>query len=92
MKVKELIKILQILDPDDDVCFSLGRNQEYRTACAKAEIIEESCLYNLVIDEVVLETREGNLRSDIILEQDNYGKLSDLSEVSKEFDTIYTKE
>ena len=39
MNAKNLIAVLQLMDPEDEVCFGIGdaNDYDYREACAKAE-------------------------------------------------------
>ena len=44
MKVGDLIKVLQGLNPESSFTLSLGRDDEYRIKCAKAELTCGECL------------------------------------------------
>ena len=87
MKAKDLIRVLQVLDPESSVTFSLGNDQEYRDKCAKAELVVGDCLGFLAIDNVVFHDDDG-LWCDIVLFQDNLGYLDD---EAKKFDEQYIK-
>lgn len=74
MEVKKLIRILQALDPESFVTLSLGRDDEYRKKCAKAELITGDCLEYLDIDRVEIYTDaedSGEIWADIIVKQNN---------------------
>lgn len=87
MKVKKLIRILQALDPESFVTLSLGRDDEYRKKCAKAELITGDCLEYLDIDRVEIYTdAEEEICADIIVKQNN---LIYFEEEASEFDKKY---
>ena len=88
MKSKDLIRILQIVDPESCVTFTLGKNEEYREKCAKAQLADGGCLDNLVIDYVNIYTDE-EIWSDIVLKQEN---LIYFDESAQKFDKIYLKQ
>ena len=94
MKVAELSKILQCMDPELNVGFSVGRNNddEYRCKCAKAELVYGETLYFLDVDriEIYPESNMDDSRYEIVLEQTNYSR-SFFDQVSKKFDDLYTK-
>lgn len=92
MKAKDLIKILNSVNPDSEISLTLGtdRDYEYRKECAKAELVSEECLNFLVIDKVVINNdgKDGDdLWADIVLKQDNIIRLNDFV---RDFDKIYT--
>jgi len=87
MKVRDLIKILQSLDPESSVSFSLGRDDEYRAQCAKAELARGDCFECLNIDRIEIYD-DGNLWADIVLELSN---LLYMGEAAEEFDEQYVK-
>ena len=90
MKAKELIKILEGVDPESEVAFGIGRygDGEYRRRCAKAELMLGECLDYLVIDYVAIHKNDCDNEpwANIILEQSNVGSLSD---VARDFDEKY---
>ena len=92
MKAKDLIKILNSVNPESEVGLSLGSDEayEYRKMCAKAELLSSACLDFLIIDHVVIhDTKETyGLWADIILKQDN---IIDLSDFTEKFDDVYKK-
>lgn len=92
MKVAELLKILQGMDPELTVSFSLGRDNEYRLKCAKAEVVFEDTLYFLDVDriEIYPESNMDDSRYEVVLQQTNYN-LSFLEQLSNKFDEVYTK-
>ena len=85
MKAKDLIRILNSVEPDAEVRFSLGKaeKQEYRNLCAEAELLQGECLQNMTSTGAEVDLFEGALFLTIILEQDYY---DDLDWVKKEFD------
>jgi hypothetical protein len=85
MKVGDLIKVLQGLNPESSVTLSLGRDDEYRTLCAKAELAYGECLGFLTVDRIEIYPNAcgPDLYADIVLEQDN---IRYLDEAAKEFD------
>ena len=90
MKAKDLIKVLQSVDPESEVTMTLGRSEEYRDACAKAELVCGECLGSLSIDKVEVHSGKGSTEvlADIVLEQYNLPYLED--EAGK-FDMMYTQ-
>ena len=90
MKAKDLIKILQGVDPESVVSLSLGREQEYRDLCAKAELAIGDCLNFLTIDRVEIyeDSDEPEIWAEIVLKQDNILCLEDNAE---KFDEQYKK-
>ena len=77
MKAKDLIKVLQAVNPESDVTLSLGNvNDKYREQCAKAELVSGECLDFLVVDAAVIrDDGSDNLWCDIIVRQDNIFNL-----------------
>ena len=89
MKVKKLIRILQALDPESFVTLSLGRDEEYRNMCAKAEIITGDCLDYLDIDRIEFYSGAEDpeeIWADIVLKQNN---LIYFEEEAAKFDKKY---
>lgn len=90
MLVKDLIKTLQILDPEALVGLQIGRSQEYREMCAKAELAGANVLDVLIVDMVEIHDEgEDGLWLNIILKQAN---ISYLPEIAEEFDKMYKKQ
>lgn len=93
MKAKELIKILDAVDPDSELTLGIGRygDNQYREQCAKAELHLGECLNYLIIDCVVVnkDDDDGTVWADIILCQNN---ISDLSEVADDYDKVHRNE
>ena len=69
---------------------SLGRDDEYRTKCAKAELTCGDCLGFLAVDRIEIYPEEGGseMWADIVLKQSN---LSLLNEEAGRFDEQYLK-
>ena len=90
MKVGDLIKVLQGLNPESSFTLSLGRDDEYRTKCAKAELTCGDCLGYLAVDRIEIYPDEGGseMWADIVLEQSNLGYLD---EEADKFDEQYQK-
>ena len=90
MKAKDLIRVLQGLDPESTITLSLGRDDEYREKCAKAELAEGECLGFLAVDKIEVYPENGgeDMWADIVLEQNNLGLLD---EEAAKFDKMYSK-
>lgn len=88
MKAKDLIRVLQVLDPESGVSLSLGNNNEYREKCAKAELVSGSCLEYLSVESVEFHDDDGELWCDIILRQNN---LCELDDTAHRFDEKYLR-
>ena len=90
MKVGDLIKVLQGLNPECSFTLSLGRDDEYRTKCAKAELTCGDCLGFLAVDRIEIYPDKGGSGTwaDIVLEQDNLGYLD---KEADNFDEQYQK-
>ena len=69
---------------------SLGRDDEYRTKCAKAELICGDCLGYLTVDriEIYIDGGGSEMLGNIVLEQTN---LCYLDEEADKFDEQYLK-
>lgn len=80
MKAKDLIRVLQALDPESGVSLSLGNNNEYREKCAKAELVSSGCLECLSVDTVVFHNDYDELWCDLILRQNNICYLDDTAQ------------
>lgn len=92
MNASNLIKILQGLDPECVVNFSLGDNDEYREKCAKVQLTNGECLDYLGIKDVVIGEApyDNSIWVDIHLEQWNYEDKK-LDEWAEKFDEEYKK-
>jgi hypothetical protein len=88
MKAKDLIRVLQALDPESGVSMSLGNNNEYREKCAKAELVSGGCLEYLSVDTVKFYNEYDELWCDIILRQNN---ICELDETAKRFDEKFQR-
>lgn len=88
MKAKDLIRVLQALDPESSVSMSLGNNNEYREKCAKAELVSGGCLSYLSVDTVKFYNEYDELWCDIILRQNN---ICELDETTKRFDETFQR-
>lgn len=86
MKAKDLIRILQGLEPDATVLFEVGRYEEYRKLCAKAELAKGDCLTCFDVDKVEIFVNGGEDDGElcnIILDQCCF---MDLNAAAKEYD------
>lgn len=88
MKAKNLIRVLQTLDPESGISLSLGNNNEYREKCAKAELFSGGCLSNLSVDSVEFHDDDGELWCDIIVCENN---LYDLDDTAQRFDEKFQR-
>lgn len=90
MKAKDLIRVLQGLDPESTISLSLGRDGEYRDKCAKAELAVGGCLDFLDFDRIEIYPNGGGdeMYADIVLKQNN---LCYLDEEAAKFDKMYSK-
>lgn len=90
MKVGDLIKVLQGLNPDRNISFSLGRSNEYREKCAKAELACGECLGWLAVDGIEIYSVEkgSEMMADIVLKQYSLGSLNEMAD---KFDKQYLK-
>ena len=95
MKNKDLIRVLQALDPEQEITFSLGSGikSAHRTMCAKAELMKGECLKYLNVSGINIimdETDHSVAIADVILFCDNYtDKL--LEETAKMYDEEFGK-
>ncbi|MEE1131019.1 MAG: hypothetical protein UHX00_05225 [Caryophanon sp.] len=90
MKNKDLIRVLQALDPEQEVTFSLGSGitSTHRTMCAKAELMKGECLKYLNVSGINItmdETDQSVAIADVILFCDNYPDEL-LEETAKRYD------
>lgn len=95
MKVGLLLKILQGLDPETNVRFTIGNDstegEEYRLKCAKAQIQSGACLDWLDVNWVQIEKPyedEDELLARVILRQDDYS-IDGLDNAAERFDKRY---
>ena len=88
MKVKDLAKILEGMNPESDITFTLGKDDEYRETCSKVQLLEGECLDYLDVVKVQYFPENNNNPSwaDIVLEQYNW---IDLDKKAEDFDIIY---
>ena len=93
MKAKELIKILEAVNPESKVALQLGgyREEEYREVCAKAEIMSGECLDFLRIDSAIIHSNDEDTWVNLILRQFNYTEKG-LHDSAEEFDKYIKKE
>ena len=88
MKVKELIKVLEAVNPESEVGLQIGgygdAGEEYRDMCAKVQIKSGECLDYLRIDYAVIHD-DGDMWVNLVLRQNNYAE-SDMSDIAKQFD------
>lgn len=92
MRVKNLVDLLRNLDPNVNVTFQVGNDDEYRQQCAKAEIIDCECLPYLDVKSLSVfpSDESGNPEcAFLILEEFNYE--SNLKKLAAEFDATYEK-
>ena len=92
MRVKNLVDLLRNLDPNVNITFKVGNDDEYRQQCAKVEIIDCECLAYLDVDSLSIfpGDESGNPEcAFLILEEFNYE--SNLNKVAAEFDATYEK-
>ena len=90
MKAKELIRVLQAVDPNSDVIASVGHNDENRALCAKAELMTGECISVLTVGSVEILGAEGGceMYAILLLDQEN---VDDLWDTAEEFDKLYQK-
>ena len=90
MKARELFKILNVVDPESEVIVSVGKNDEYRELCAKAELVTGECLGLLTVESVEILGAEGGseMFATLILRQNN---VDDLLDTAGKFDKKFKK-
>ena len=89
MKAADLIKALQVADPNTEVGFSLGdkHEDEYRDMCAKAELETMECLS--ILDVAVVEIISDEMPwANVVLRQSNILDC-DLYTHASDFDKKY---
>ena len=92
MIAKKLIKILGAVDPESEVGLQLGYvdDDDYRDACAKAQLADNECLNYLDIDEVFInEDGEGRLSANLMLRSSC--DFANIVDATSDFDKEYTK-
>lgn len=94
MKAKELIKVLEAVNPESEVGLQIGgygdAGEEYRDVCAKVQIESGECLDFLRIDYAVIHDDEDTWVN-LVLRQNNYNDC-DMPDIAKKFDEKYNKE
>ena len=90
MKAKELIRILEAVDPESEVMASISGDAESLKSCAKAELVTGECLSVLAVDFVEIYGEEGGCKmsATLNLEQMNVECLGDTDEL---FDKLYQR-
>ena len=92
MRVKNLVDLLRNLDPNVNVTFKVGNDDEYRQQCAKVEIIDCECLAYLDVNSLSVFPGDASGNPEcafLILEEFNYE--NNLNKVAAEFDATYKK-
>ena len=91
MKAKELIKVLEAVDPECEVGLQIGGygndGEEYRDMCAKVQIESGECLDYLRIDYAIIHDDEATWVN-LVLRQNNYND-SGMPNIAKRFDAKY---
>ena len=94
MKVKNLIKLLELCDPEQGVLVNLGAegDAEYRRDCAKVELASGECLNYMKIEDAVIYKENEDDHEILCLiinaEQANYPKEA-FEKALKKFDEKY---
>ncbi len=88
MKNKDLIRILQALEPEDNVTFQLGRTEDEIQTIAKAAVIEPCVLNVLTIDkiEILQDSDFTNIWACIVLDSSE-----NVYQIATNFDKEYKK-
>ena len=92
MRPKNLIDLLSNLNPNVNVTFKLGNDDDYRLQCAKAEIIDNECLAYLDVESLSVYPGDASGNPEcafLILKEWNYE--SNLNKVAAEFNATYEK-
>ena len=91
MKAKELIKVLEAVNPESEVSLQIGGygddGEEYRDMCAKVQIESGECLDYLRIDYAIIHD-DDDMWVYLVLRQNNYN-VCDMSGIAKKFDEKY---
>ena len=92
MTAGQMIKILQAVEPETSVCFTIGERytdggSEYRKKCAKVQLEEGNCLGWLEAMRADIFTCQSDepLQIDFILEQFGYSD-KEIDDIVKEYD------
>lgn len=90
MKARQLIKILEAVDPESEVSLQIGsdKDQTYRDLCAMAELTDGECLSFLKISEAKIYEDDEKTCVSLTLQQWNY---SDLESAAADFGETYKK-
>ena len=92
MRVKNLVDLLRNLDPNVNLTFKVGNDDEYRQQCAKVEIIDCECLAYLDVESLSVFPGDASGNPEcafLILKEWNYE--TSLNKVAAEFDATYEK-
>ena len=89
--VKDLIKVLQSVDPESELFLEVGYDKEYREKCAKAELAEGECLNYFYINQINIREKYRDLRLTPYATAILYQTKVDLAEKVKVFDEMYSK-
>lgn len=91
MTAKELIKVLEAVNPESEVGLQIGgygnAGEEYRNMCAKVQIESGECLDDLRIDYAIIHDDDDGWLN-LVLRQNNYIE-SDMPDIAKKFDEKY---
>lgn len=91
MKAKELIKVLEAVNPEIEVGLQIGgygdAGEEYRDMCAKVQIESGECLDYLRIDHAIIHD-DDDVWVNLVLRQHNYNDR-DMPDIAKKFDEKY---
>lgn len=87
MKNRDLIRLLQMLEPDDEVTFDVGLKAEDRDYVGRAALLDSNMLYCLTIHAVEVIPTTNGLRAVVILWQDD----DQLRSNAEHFYDIYVK-
>ena len=92
MKNKELIKILEILDPEEEVYFHIYNDEHTRKLLAKASVIDTAFLTDFKIASVNIErdSDEVYLQACFTLTLDDE-YLPNIVDASDEFNNVYKR-
>jgi hypothetical protein len=97
MKNKELIRILEILDPEEETYFQTYDSEDHQEDFAKAAVMIRDILYYLMVSNVTIEEsykynkddeKIKTLEANIVLV---HRPFSDIVEYSQAFDNAYKK-
>ena len=91
MKVKDLIKVLQSVDPESELSLEVGYDKEYREKCAKAELAEGECLNYFYIDQINICEGFNDCRSILYATAILFQTKVNLADGVKVFNEMYAK-